>query len=133
MQQLIQENEELKKQMQLLSQSRLPQQGQQVQPAQDELDTSSWESVPSRIIEKVTPGGTKLPEVPPPIEKGEREPTPPPMPPVPPLPWGNYEVYNEAGVNKWLGPQPAPTESICMMVVIYKASGWCSTGYSRNA
>ena len=74
MQQLIQENEELKKQMQLLSQSRLPQQGQQVQPAQDELDTSSWESVPSRMtpttprnrptkdIEKVTPGGTKLPE-----------------------------------------------------------------------
>ena len=35
------ENEELKKQMQLMSQSQLPQQGQQVQPAQDELDTSS--------------------------------------------------------------------------------------------
>ena len=67
---------------------------------------------PSKDIEKVTPGGTKLPEGLPPIEKGEREPTPPPMPPVPPLPWGNYEVYNEAGVNKWLGPQPAPTESM---------------------
>ena len=75
-QQLIQENDELKKKMQRLSQSRLPQQDQQVQSAQaqDELDTSSWESVPSRMtptiprncpakdIEKVTPGGTKLPE-----------------------------------------------------------------------
>ena len=60
---------------------------------------------PIKDVEKVTPGGTKLPEGPP-IEKGEREPTPPPMPPVPPLPWGNYEVYNEAGVNKWLSPQP---------------------------
>ena len=80
---------------------------------------------PSKDIEKVTPGGTKLPEGPPPIEKGEREPTPPPMPPVPPLPWGNYEVYNEGGVNKWLGPQPVPMESMHdgMMVVIYKASG----------
>ena len=34
------------------------------------------------------------------------------MPPVPPLPWGNYEVYSEAGVNKWLGPQPVQMESM---------------------
>ena len=66
---------------------------------------------PSKDIEKVTSGGTKLPEGPPPIEKGEREPPPPPMPPVPPLPWGSYEVYNEAGV-KWLGPHPTPLESM---------------------
>ena len=34
------------------------------------------------------------------------------MPPVPPLPSGNHEVYNEAGVNKWLGPQPVRVESM---------------------
>ena len=89
------------------------QQGQQ----RDELDTSSWESIPSRAtpttptnrqtkdVAKVTPGGTQLPDGPPPIDKVEKDPMPPPLPPVPPMPFGGYEEHNEAGVNKWLGPQ----------------------------
>jgi len=75
-QQLMQENEELRKRLDAMSQTQQPpraQQVQQVQQHQDELDTSSWESVPSRTtpttptnhqtkdVNKVTPGGTRLP------------------------------------------------------------------------
>eukprot|EP00435_Cladocopium_sp_Y103_P058759 s975_g20.t1 len=84
-QQLIQENEDLQKK--ILAMERAQQQGQQ---PSDELDTSRT---------KVTPGGTRLPEGPPPIEKKKRDPTPPPMPPVPPLPWGDYEAKNEEDIN----------------------------------
>jgi hypothetical protein len=111
----MQENEELKKRLDAMSQTQHPpraQQVQQVQQHQDELDTSSWESVPSRTtpttptnhqtkdVNKVTPGGTRLPDGPPPIEKVEKDPIPPPLPPVPPMPLGDYE----AGVNKCKNP-----------------------------
>ena len=76
------------------------------------MTSTTPKNCPTKDVEKVTPGGTKLPEGPPPIEKGEREPTPPPMTPVPPLPCGSYEVYNEAGVSKWLGPQAVQMESM---------------------
>ena len=95
------------------------QQGQHVQQDQqcDELDTSSWESIPSRAtpttptnrqtkdVAKDTPGGTQLPDGPPPIDKVEKDPMPPPLPPVPPMPFGGYEEHNEAWVNKWLEPR----------------------------
>ena len=121
-QQLMQENEELRKRVDAMDKNQHPSHGQQVQRAQqgqqrDELDTSSWESIPSRAtpttptnrqtkdVAKVTPGGTQLPDGPPPIDKVEKDPMPPPLPPVPPLPFGGYEEHNEAGVNKRLGPQ----------------------------
>ena len=118
-QQVMQENEELRKRLDAMSKSQPSPRGQQVQQVQqqDELDTSSWESVPSRTtpttpanlqtkdVNKVTPGGTRLPDGPPPVDKVEKDPMPPPLPPVPPMPLGDYEEYSEAGVNKWLGPQ----------------------------
>ena len=121
-QQLMQENEELRKRLDAINKNQPSSHGQQGQRAQqdqqrDELDTSSWESIPSRAtpttptnrqtkdVAKVTPGGTQLPDGPPPIDKVEKDPTPPPLPPVPPMVFGGYEEHNEAGVNKWLGPQ----------------------------
>ena len=59
----------------------------------------------TKDVNKVTPGGTRLPDGPPPVDKVEKDPMPPPLPPVPPMPLGDYEEYNEAGANKWLGPQ----------------------------
>jgi hypothetical protein len=114
-QQVMQENEELRKRLDAMSKSQPSPRVQQVQQ-QDELDTSSWEPVPSRTtptptnrqtkdVNKVTPGGTRLPDGPPPVDKVEKDPMPPPVPPAPPMPMGDYEEYNEAGVNKWLGPQ----------------------------
>ena len=116
---LMQENEELRKRLDAMSKSQPSPRLQQVAQVQqkDELDTSSWESVPSRTtpttptnrqtkdVNKVTPGGTRLPDGPPPVDKVEKDPMPPPLPPVPPMPLGDYEEYNEAGANKWLGPQ----------------------------
>ena len=86
----MQENEELRKRLDAMSKSQPSSRAQQVQQAQqaqqqDELDTSSWESVPSRTtpktptnrqtkdVAKVTPGGTQLPDGPPPIDKVEKE------------------------------------------------------------
>ena len=118
-QQLMQENEELRKRLDAMDKNQPSSHGQQGQHAQrdqqrDELDTSSWESIPSRAtpttptncqtkeVAKVTPGGTQLPDGPPPIGKVEKDPMPPPLPPVPPMPFGGYEEHNEVGVNKWL-------------------------------
>jgi len=121
-QQLMQENEELRKRLDAIDKNQPSSHGQQGQRAQqdqqrEELDTSSWESIPSKAtpttptnrqtkdVAKVTPGGTQLPDGPPPIDKVEKDPMPPPLPPVPPMLFGGYEEHNEAGVNKWLGPQ----------------------------
>ena len=87
-QQVMQENEELRKRLDAMSKSQPSPRGQQVQQVQqqDELDTSSWESVPSRTtpttptnrqtkdVNKVTPGGTRLPDGPPPVDKVEKDP-----------------------------------------------------------
>jgi len=106
-QQLMQENEELRKRLDAMSKTQPPSHTQQVHQAQqvqqqDEMNTSSWESIPPRAtpttptnrqtkdVAKVTPGGTQLADGPPPIDKVEKEPMPPPVPPVPPLPFGGY-------------------------------------------
>jgi hypothetical protein len=47
-QELMHENEELRKRLDAMSQSQQPPRAQQVQQHQDNLDTSNWESVPSR-------------------------------------------------------------------------------------
>ena len=86
----MQENEELRKRLDAIDKnqpSSHEQQGQHAQQDQqrDELDTSSWESIPSRAttttptnrqtkdVAKVTPGGTQLPDGPLHIDKVEKE------------------------------------------------------------
>ena len=76
----------------------------------------------TKDVNKVTPGGTRLPDGPPPIDQVEKDPMPPPLPPVPPMPLGDYEEYYQAGVNTWLGPQSFHVGSKQDMV-IYMASG----------